>query len=487
MNKPLQSGTVAETLAAFAIGSARDPALVGSDTTARAAERLLDNIGAALFGLQIEPARRIATLAAELGQGPCHVLGHPATTSATGAALAHGTLIQSFEMNDLGVYVHPGACIVPACLAAMDHVGGRVSGAALLNAMIVGYEVTIRLSECVGPRPELDVGWHTPPFHGAVGAAVAASLLLGSDQQTVAQALVIAADIAGGGLMLARLGSDVKRLHCGRGAEAGVLAALLARQGLRSRLDTLEHKDWGYCRTMTASPDGFDLDVIAQGLGETFVGFSRTAVKYYPVGAEVLGVVDNIGSLKTRHGVRADDVEKVTVGTPRFFVKAEAHEFPKSVSHVHFNVEYGAAMALLHDVRPVFEGRQVLHQWLEGYRKPEVRDLASRIHHVVDEDLDRQNPYSVDSRVEITLRDGTVLREASSYVRDAESKGTMSFAPMSEDRIVRKFRALSEVVLEEDEQERVIEAVLGMADLHDAAAFWRALNASLRPVTARYS
>lgn len=472
MTSEQTGATIAQKLATFACGIYRNPALIPPETVRDAEFRLLDNIGCALLALRVEPARVIARLAADMGQGPCRVAGRDETSSATAAALAHGTMIQAFEMNDLGVYVHPGACVVPACFAAVDEAGQPVPGANFLAAMVAGYEVMIRISECIGPIPELDIGWHTPAFHGAIGAATSAALLLGLDEERVAQAMVIAADIAGGGLMLARLGTDIKRLHCGRGAEAGMLAALLARRGIRSRLDTLEHPDWGYCRTMIAKTDGFDLATIEKELGERYVAFSRTAVKYYPVGAEMMGVIDSVTQLKKQHGFTADDVERIWVGTPEFFVKAAPHVFPSSVSQIHFNAEYAAAMAVILDVRPVYEDPGLIAEWMKGYQRDDVRALAARITHDVDHELDAMNPYSVDSRVVIVLKNGAKLNAVTGFVRRAESLGTMKFAEMDESRTRGKFHALVDEVLGREQAMQAAARVLSLKDDGDMSELW---------------
>ena len=472
-----QNHGIAEQLAAFACSVRSDPGRIPESVKNDATQRLLDNFGCIAFGRTVEAAQKIADLVTGMGQGNCRLIGSTMRTGASAAAFAHGTLAQSFEINDLGVYVHPGACIVPACLAGMDLAQGQVSGAAFIAAMVAGYEVTVRLSECVGPSAELDIGWHTPPFHGAVGAAASTAMLLGLDQAGIAQAMVIAADLAGGGLMLARLGSDIKRVHCGRGAETGVLSALMAQQGLRSRLDTFEHPDWGYCRTMTASATGFRLDAIREGLGEDFVGFRRTAMKYYPVGAEVIGMIDAISQLKAQQPIKVSEIDDVEIGTPAFFVKAEAHEFPETDAQIHFNSEYGVAMALLHDVRPVYEDRSILKYWLSGYKEAEVKSLASKIRHVVNPELDKKNPYGIDSSVRIRMKDGTLLENRTDYLKRADSAGTMQFAAMSEEKVVRKFRALTEEVLAAPKQEMLISTVLGLLRAGNARALWHAFAA----------
>ncbi len=468
-----QNITVAQELAAFVVNLRDASAAIHAGVLSQAEHRLLDNLGCIAFGRTVAHARDIADLAISMGAGAARLLGSGATTSPTAAAFAHGTLAQSFELNDLGVYVHPGACVVPACLAALDVSTRAINGREFVAAVIAGYEVTVRISECVGPAPELDIGWHTPPFHGAIGAAASAAMILGLDTMGVAQALVIAADLAGGGLMLARLGSDIKRVHCGRGAETGVLAALLAQKSLRSRLDTFEHPDWGYCRTMVARADGFDLGAIRKGLGEDIVAFRRTAVKYYPVGAEVLGVIDAISYLKRQHGIASSDVDSIEVGTPAFFVKAEGHEFPVRDAQIHFNVEYGAAMAVVHDVRPVYEDPAILRYWASGYRDDAVRNLAKRVSHVVDPERDKRNPYGIDSTVRIILKNGRTVENRTGYVDGADSAGTMQFAEMTPDRIIAKFNALTQEVLAPAQQEQAVSTVLRLASAADARTLWK--------------
>jgi 2-methylcitrate dehydratase PrpD len=405
-------------------------------------------------------------------------VGRSRTTSPTAAALANGTYIQAFELNDLGAYVHPGASILPACLAAIDYSGRPVSLGTFLAALAVGYEVTVRISEAVGPSAELEIGWHTPGFHGALGAAASAGALMGFSEDEIARALAIAADIAGGGLMFARLGSDVKRMHAGRASETGVFAALLARAGTTSRRDVIEHPDWGYCRTMTGGMPRYDLSVITADLGQRFIAFDRTAVKYFPVGAEIQGVLDNVNRLKAAHGVTPDMVEKVEVGTTTFFYKAAVHRPPDTISDVHFNIEYGVAMALVHTVQPVHASRKVLDLWQIGYRDPTVRALADRVCHVADEALNNGNPYSVDSRVCVTMRDGRKLTAESDYVAHETAQSTMRFSPMAQDLIAAKFEVLAMHALPTEVCKVPIEILLhGDLDV-EFSALWAQLWAS---------
>ena len=85
-----------------------------------------------------------------------------------------------------------------------------------------------------------DAGWHITSTLGTLGAAAAASALLGLDAGRTACALGIAATQAGG--LRIMLPNSCKSFNIGRAAAAGVLAALLAEAGHDSAPDVLEAK-----------------------------------------------------------------------------------------------------------------------------------------------------------------------------------------------------------------------------------------------------
>ena len=105
-----------------------------------------------------------------------------------------------------------------------------VAGRELLLAFAVSNEVQQRINEWVGFSVERYVGWHTPAFHGCIGSAAAAARLLGLDAERTSNALSVAADMAGGGLIQSR--NNSKRSDLGRAPQGGVLSALVAREGV---------------------------------------------------------------------------------------------------------------------------------------------------------------------------------------------------------------------------------------------------------------
>jgi 2-methylcitrate dehydratase PrpD len=122
---------------------------------------------------------------------------------------------------------HPSAPLVAAALAAAET--ARSSGRALLDAYVVGFEIEARLGRAMNPR-HYQRGWHCTATLGTIGAAAAASRLLGLDATAAGHAFAIAASEASG--LKENFGTMVKPLHAGLAARNGVLAALLARAGM---------------------------------------------------------------------------------------------------------------------------------------------------------------------------------------------------------------------------------------------------------------
>jgi aconitate decarboxylase len=93
---------------------------IPDDVIARIKLLILDSLGCALYGTALEWSRILrATLGKLDATRACRVWGTPEKLSAPHAALVNGTLIQSFELDDVhrqGV-LHVGAVTLPPLLA----------------------------------------------------------------------------------------------------------------------------------------------------------------------------------------------------------------------------------------------------------------------------------------------------------------------------------------------------------------------------------
>ena len=106
---------------------------------------MLDSLGCALYGADLEWCRILQrTLTAVDTTQASRVWGTNLRLSAPHAALANGTQVQGFELDDVhraGV-LHVGAVVLPALIAIAE--GQRkLSGREFLTAAVAGYEIEI--------------------------------------------------------------------------------------------------------------------------------------------------------------------------------------------------------------------------------------------------------------------------------------------------------------------------------------------------------
>jgi len=237
----------------------------------RAALRLLalDTVGAALVGADQPWTKAIRAWAMAAAPGPAatgraRIWGeNQAVLRAADAALVNGAAAHAYELDDFhNAKLHPGAVVLPAALALGEALDA--DGATVETALAAGYEVMIRTSLAMDPSVGRLRGWHLTGVCGTFGAAAAASVLLGLDAERTAWALGLAGTQSAGTWAFNADGASSKRLHPGRSAQAGVMAAELAALGFTGPTEFYESKDGGLLTTFVG--DG-DLSQLTADLG----------------------------------------------------------------------------------------------------------------------------------------------------------------------------------------------------------------------------
>src|SRR4029453_16043788 len=241
------------------------------DVRERAKQCIADTIATIIFGYELPWSRIVVAFAEKNGTGgKSRILGPGGgRVHAPAAALANGALAHAFEMDNLtwpSTGVHPGATLLASGLAVAQERG--MGGRELLTAVVAGAEVMIRIGRATKHSNE-SRGFHAPGTTGPFGAAIACGRLMGFDEERMQNALGIAGSLACGLLEFARSGTGplVKRLHFGRAAEGGLLAASLAADGFTGPSTVLE----GDCGFLKVYCDDRDISELTRGLGETWL------------------------------------------------------------------------------------------------------------------------------------------------------------------------------------------------------------------------
>jgi 2-methylcitrate dehydratase PrpD len=213
---------------------------------------VLDTLGVAIAGSDDTVTAKLRKLCLVEGGAPvAPLLWQGGRLSRRQAALVNGTSAHAldYDDNNLTMPGHVSAVVLPAALAAAA--GRRASGRDLVTAFAAGFEAACSIGATIAPG-HYARGFHATGTNGSLGAAVASARMAGLDARRTAHALSIATTMAAG--LKGLFGTMCKPFHAGRGAENGVLAALLAEDGFDARGDALECRQ-GYADTHAPSFD----------------------------------------------------------------------------------------------------------------------------------------------------------------------------------------------------------------------------------------
>jgi 2-methylcitrate dehydratase PrpD len=383
-----------ERLAAYAAGLRYEdlpPAVVQ-----RAKDCMCDTVAAIIYGAELPWSRMIIAQARRASAaGRCGILGTDGgPVQATAAALANGAMTHAFELDSLtkpDSGSHPGATVFTAALAvAQDR---SLTGLDLLTAFVAGTEAMIRIGHATKHTNEAR-GFHAPGTVGPFGAAAAAGRLMGFDTVRMTNALGIAGSCSAGLLEFAHAGNGamVKRLHMGRAAEGGVLAAALAADGFTGPTSVLEG-EYGFLRVFCTD---WDMAELTRGLGTDYFTLD-IMLKRYACHITAHNPVEAALELRNEHKFAAADVAAITIAGNERMAKTNNIPAPADMMMAQYSIPFSVALSLYRDpIDPRSFDETAVHD-------PAILDLASRVKMVAAPGQDRRN---LAVTVTVTLKDG---------------------------------------------------------------------------------
>lgn len=316
------------------------------------------------------------------------------------AALVNGTAAHALDYDDISwtLYGHPSVAILPALLAVAE--AENSSSADLLDAYTVGVEVAAKLGHWANPALYLR-GWHATAALGVLGAASGVARLLRLPAAGIVNALGIAASHAAG--LRENFGTMVKPLHAGRAAEAGLLSAMLAKEGFTASEHALDGR-FGFFSVL-ATETTPTLSEVAQVLGQPWeVNNPGIVLKRYPSCGATHCALDALLDMKGELNFSGEDVAEIRCGAEPLALKVLQYPRPVTGLQGKFSMEFCLAVAAL-------EGQPRLGHFTDDWaRRPEVIAMVPRI--VVEDrpDLGKARNDAVPADVEIRLDDGRSAR-----------------------------------------------------------------------------
>jgi 2-methylcitrate dehydratase PrpD len=427
---------------------------------AAAARAVLDTIGVTLAGASEPVARIVQTVLRAYDAGPSSIIGSALRASPADAALANGAAAHALDFDDMCFVslAHPSAPLVAAAVAAAEMAGA--SGRALLDAYVVGFELEARLGRAMNPR-HYQRGWHCTSTLGTIGAAAAASRLLGLDPIQTGHALSIAASEASG--LKENFGTMVKPLHAGLAARNGVLAALLAHAGLTGSADAI-HGAQGFLVAMDSEQDRGAFGDLVADLGTRWeIVESGITVKLYPSCAATHPMLDVMLDLKRRERFTDSDIEAIAIGVDPITPTVLIHDRPATGLEAKFSMPFCAAAAVVHGRVGIdtFEERQLTD--------PAIVRVRDRVSMLVDPTLDSSAAPLTQARVRLTLRDGRELTASANGARGYPER------PASDEELGTKFLSCAARAMPPVQAERALAALRAIETAGDVRVVTAAL------------
>src|SRR5262249_40350502 len=147
-----------------------------------------------------------------------------------------------------------------------------------------------------------------------------------------------------------------KRLHLGRAAEAGIIAARLAQRGYEGPPSVLE----GRFGVLEAFCKETDPSLLTKGLGESWE-IERLAIKRYACHVTSHVPVQLLRGFMEQHGFSGDDIAEIAVDASDKVVSHHAESNPNDIMQSQYSVPCNLALAAYHDPRDpdVFNDRTI--------------------------------------------------------------------------------------------------------------------------------
>ena len=402
---------------------------------------LLDTLAAMISGTHLLAGEKaIAYIKAQGGTPQASIPGTNILTTVVNASLAGGMLAHADETDDShpASLTHPGAGVVPAALAMAEF--EQSSGAALLRAVALGYDICARLSFSVGAYAFSRRGHGTHSFGPMFGATVACASLAKLTPQQVRFALSYTTQQASGLSNYARDTEHVEKAFQfgGLPARNGAASVTMVASGMSGIDDPFGGPSNFFVAFGGAEAKPEELTRDLGGRYEVI----NTAIKRWTVGSPIQAALDSVYDLILEHRFKASDVEHVSV---RIFKTGAATVNNRSMPDI--NMQYMVAVMLLDGTASLEAAHDV-----KRMNHPDVLEIKRRIELIGDDELQKALP-SRQAIVDIKLKDGRVLHSHTKNVRGTAAN------PMTREEVGKKAYDLCAPILGQDKARALVAAI----------------------------
>lgn len=421
------------------------PAAVVHKTKLLLRDGLGNQLGASTMA---EPARLAMEAVAEFGgANQATVTGYGNRLPVPFAAMINAMLGHGIELDDAhgAALTKSGSLLVPTVMTTGEYLAR--SGRDTLTALVVGYDVMVRVAMTINPSHRKR-GFHTTGAVGAIASAAAAGKQYGFDAGRLADVIGLGAMQAAGIQAYLDYPCMAKPLSPGKAAFNGTFAAALVQKGFTGPRYGLESREGFF----NAYADEVDANWLFDGLGDRFkameVGFKPHAACRY-----AHGPIDAAQAIRNHDLVSPDNIDGVTVHMCELAIRQSGRAVAPNINAAMGSTPFGVALALT-------RGQNGLADYEAGFDDKRVHELAGMVKLIAEPSYGLMGRQAV---VEVNLKSGE-----SHHVSVAGPKGEPDL-PMSDEELESKFLGLAELAVGEKGAQRVNDMVMNIEQLDDLA------------------
>lgn len=410
---------------------------------------VLDLVGASLAAGNSELGRMALRLGREMGHGQeSSIWGSKEKLPSPAAIFVNAMRGHMLDMDDGHRFsaAHMGVVTVPVAMALAER--ENLTGRELIEAVVVGYEIGIRLGIFINPE-HLMRGFHTTATVGAFASAVVAAKILGLSRSQTENGFSLAGLQSAGLMEVLTTGQMGKSFQVGRAAQNGAWAAYGAKLGMEGPERILEGEG-GFLRAYAGIAQ--EPENLFRDLGAHFQILS-IYFKKHAACRHTHPVLDAVELLRQQQSVRAEDVTAVEVETYSVAAKLTG-QTPKEPSAISAKFSLPLSIGLMltfGEAGPkVYTDRNALH--------PLARAIADRVTIRTTPRWDSLYPGQRGARLTIKTSGGTFAQEVTFPKGEPEN-------PLTEAELVAKFKDNAGQVFQPMHAERLARSILDLENL----------------------
>ena len=403
---------------------------------------------------QPEMQKYVACHLAGAAPGEAWVIGAGKRARAIDAALLNGTAGTWLELDEGNLFAkgHPGIQVVLASVALAQELG--CSGAEVLRAVALGYELSARISRAAQMR----LIFHPHGTYGVIGTAIAAGVM---KRFNAAQMLELINCASTMGMASSRQtlldGATVRNIFTGHSGFMGLTAARLVECGFTGEIDSV-----GTVYGKGMYSDTFDPALAVSGLGEEWL-IAKSYFKLHPIGRYAHSAIDALEDLlaKAPGGKLAvGDIERMDVAAYMLAASLNGKNIVSSFG-ARFSVPFALASILYH-------GRSGLKSFDDAaVANAQVQALVQRVFVREEAAYTARYPKEQPVNVRITLKNGAV-HEGNCTVTKGEPAN-----PHTPADLTGKFFELGEPIWSKPVTQQLFERLMKIEDISDFRALAR--------------